>query len=181
MAEETEAEDVDATDEVDAEGEGEDQDAPKKKRRFSGKFLVLFVMLPLLILGGGGYFAADYFGFLGGAVESEEVAEAAPPKKALFYDLPEMLVNLNNQESRARFLKLKVSLEMTDEEVKPLLAPMLPRILDMFQVYLRELRPGDLEGSAGVYRLKEELLRRVNLSLRPRKVDRVLFREMLVQ
>jgi flagellar FliL protein len=59
--------------------------------------------------------------------------------------------------------------------------PYLPRILDAFQIYLRELRPADLEGSAGLFRLKEELLRRINLSVYPAKVEGVLFKEILVQ
>lgn len=180
-----EPEDKGAEEDVDGEavdGEGGEEGSSSKKRKLSGKFLVLFVVLPVLLLGGGGYFAASYFGLLGGGEpEAGEEVVAAPPKKVIFYDLPEMLVNLTSQDKRSRYLKLKVSLEMTDEEVKPLLEPLLPRLLDTFQVYLRELRTDDLEGSAGVYRLKEELARRINLSIRPKKIDRVLFREMLVQ
>jgi len=174
-------EDVDA-EAVDGEdGEDGEEGASSKKRKLSGKFMVLFIVLPVLLLGGGGYFAATYFGLLGGEPAADEEVVAAPPKKPIFYDLPEMLVNLTSQDSRSRYLKLKISLEMTDEEVKPLLEPLLPRLLDTFQVYLRELRTDDLEGSAGVYRLKEELARRINISIRPRKITRVLFREMLVQ
>ena len=59
--------------------------------------------------------------------------------------------------------------------------PMLPRVMDTFQVFLRELRPTDLEGSAGTYRLKEELTRRVNTAVAPGRITAVLFKEMLVQ
>ena len=54
-------------------------------------------------------------------------------------------------------------------------------MVDAFQVYLRELRKSDLEGSAGIYRLKEELRRRVNLAIYPAKIDSILFKEILVQ
>jgi flagellar FliL protein len=57
----------------------------------------------------------------------------------------------------------------------------MPRIIDNFQVYLRELRLDDLRGSAGIYRLREELLMRVNTAAQPVHVKDVLFREMLVQ
>jgi flagellar protein FliL len=57
----------------------------------------------------------------------------------------------------------------------------MPRIVDSFQVYLRELRVEDLQGAAGVHLLREELLTRVNASVKPVKVNDVLFREMLVQ
>jgi flagellar FliL protein len=57
----------------------------------------------------------------------------------------------------------------------------MPRIMDAFQTYLRELRPSDLEGSAGLYRLKEELTRRVNASIAPARINAVLFKEIVVQ
>ena len=61
------------------------------------------------------------------------------------------------------------------------MAALRPRIIDHFQVYLRELRVEDLRGSAGIYRLREELLARVNAAVKPTKVENVLFREVLVQ
>jgi flagellar FliL protein len=57
----------------------------------------------------------------------------------------------------------------------------MPRLLDTFQTYLRELRPTDLDGSAGLYRLKEELTRRVNASIAPNRINAVLFKEIVVQ
>ena len=57
----------------------------------------------------------------------------------------------------------------------------LPRIVDHFQVYLRELKPDSLKGSAGVYRLRQELLTRIAAAAYPLKAKDVLFREVLVQ
>lgn len=154
------------------------EEAPEGGGKLSGKVLVLYIGLPaLLVLGVGGYFAMSMLG----PTEEEQVAETQLEKQVVFYDLPEILVNLSQREERAQFLKIKVSLEVPDTSVSIALEPVLPRILDTFQVYLRELRADDIEGSAGVYRLKEELLRRVNLAIRPRKVDRVLFKEIIVQ
>ena len=90
-------------------------------------------------------------------------------------------MNLNTQGKQPRYLKLLVSLEIHDEGTTATLDKLLPRIIDRFQVYLRELRTEDISGSAGVYRLKEELLSRVNKAIEPAKVSDVLFREMLVQ
>ena len=59
--------------------------------------------------------------------------------------------------------------------------PLLPRVEDTFQVFVRELRASDLDGSAGVYRLREELLRRVNVAVYPAKVDAVLFKDIILQ
>ena len=63
------------------------------------------------------------------------------------------------------------------EQIKPA----MPRITDLFQTYLRELRSSDISGSAGLFRLKEEMLRRVNLAVAPAAVNTVLFREIVIQ
>lgn len=122
----------------------------------------------------------DPFGLRGG---NEKAAKhgAPAPQATYFYDLPEMLVNLNSAGERPSFLKLQVVLELRDPDAAHRLEPLLPRIVDAFQVYLRQLRVADLNGSAGMLRLKEELLRRVNLAVAPMTVEGVLFKEMIVQ
>jgi flagellar FliL protein len=100
---------------------------------------------------------------------------------AVFYDLPEMLVNINTAGRKRNFLKLRVSLELVDEADINIVENVLPRIVDNFQVYLRELRLEDLQGAAGMYRLREELLARVNAAVQPAQVKDVLFKEMIVQ
>jgi flagellar FliL protein len=154
------------------------------QKKFSGKKLVLFIGLPILLLGGaaGGVMMSGILGDIEPA-EPAHVEEKAPPgpAKTLFYDLPEMLVNLNSTGRRPSFLKIKVSLEITNETDVPKLDALRPRIVDNFQVYLRELRVEDLRGSAGVYRLREELLARVVTAVQPVKVRNVLFNEVLVQ
>jgi flagellar FliL protein len=92
-----------------------------------------------------------------------------------------MLVNINTAGRTKNFLKIKVSLELNNEADINRVENVLPRIVDNFQVYLRELRLEDLQGAAGVYRLREELLNRVNAAVRPAQVKDVLFQEMIVQ
>jgi flagellar FliL protein len=173
---------VDETEEEALDADQEEGGEPKKKK-LSGKVLVLFILLPLLIIGGGA--GGAYFAGVFDSPEpaEEEIAEQAAElnKKVVFYDLPEMLVNLNSGNSSSSFLKLGVSLELEDESVITDLELLIPRIMDNFQVYLRELRKEDLSGSQGVFRLKEELLMRINNSAAPIKVNDVLFKEMLVQ
>lgn len=184
-------EDLEAQDEIEDEDVGAEE-APKK--RFSAKKLVLFVVLPLLLLGGGGA-GLLFSGLLGGEEEPAEVVEAESqedldeegrdppdePRDIVFYDLPEMLVNLNSPGRQTSFLKIQVSLELGSAEAVPEVEAVLPRIVDNFQVYLRELRPEELTGTKGVYRLKEELLVRVNTAVEPVRVYDVLFKEILVQ
>lgn len=160
----------------DAEDEG-DKPAAKPK----SKLKLLMIAVPVLLaLAGGGYFGAAKFGLLGHRDDAHAEAAKAEPQQ-LYYDLPEMIVNLSATDKRAQFLKLKVALEAEDPATLERLKPVQPRLLDMFQTYLRELRSTDLEGSAGLFRLKEELMRRVNLEIQPSKINRVLFKEIIVQ
>jgi flagellar protein FliL len=131
-----------------------------------------------VVLLGGGSFGAYKFLF-----SHHETHEAAPMvKPAVFVDLPEVLVNLSNTGAeRTQYLKVKVVLELPDQLLMQQIQPVMPRVLDTFQTYLRELRPTDLDGSSGLYRLKEELTRRVNAAIAPNKVSAVLFKEIVVQ
>jgi flagellar protein FliL len=135
----------------------------------------------VLALAGGGYM----FMFKK-KPEAEDMAASsakAAQKKTAFVDMKEMVINITgaSAQERSSFIKMRISLEIADSKLVPDVQPLLPRIEDTFQVYMRELRPSDLEGSAGMFRLKEELLRRVNVALFPVKVDAVLFKELLVQ
>ena len=168
--------------EDDAEGEGEGQ--AKKKFKLPSKKLIVIVAAPLLLLllGGAG---AYFMGMIGGGSETAaapgQPGEKKKPEKTVFYDLPELLVNLNSSGRRTNFLKISVSLEVASESDVQKLEAVKPRIIDSFQVYLRELRLDDLRGSAGVYRLREELLARVAAAAQTVQVRDVLFKEMLVQ
>ena len=145
------------------------------KRKLPLKLIAIAAAGAVLVIGGG---TAAYMIF-GGSKPHADVAEAKP---AVFVDLPEVLVNLSNTTGdRTQYLKVKVVLEVPNQELMLQITPVMPRIMDTFQTYLRELRPTDLDGSAGLYRLKEELTRRVNTAIAPNKVNAVLFKEIIVQ
>jgi len=116
-----------------------------------------------------------------GEVDPAAGVIAEGPDGVTFYTLPDMVVNIQSADGRPTFLKLKLTLEMHDAELATTLQEEAPRMQDMFQGFLRELRPEDLAGSAGSYQLRAEILRRVNLVAAPGKVDAVLIEEMLVQ
>jgi flagellar FliL protein len=175
-----------------AEAEGGPQAEGDSEKKGSKKKLFILIGL-VVLLGLGGVTAAFFTGLmqplidlvLGQAAETTAEApqkqEVKAPETVVFYELPELLVNLNTGGGRrASFLKLRVSLELERAEEIATIEKVMPRIIDNFQVYLRELRMEDLKGSAGVYRLREELLTRVSAAS-PAKVRDVLFKEMLVQ
>jgi len=161
------------TAEADVEG-GADAAAPAKKKL--PIMLIAMVAAAVVLLGGG---AAAYF-FL--FATPKPAADHAAAAESFTFNLPPMTVNLNTDDGSApAFMKLTVALEVANEEVMADIQPRMAKVVDAFQVYLRELRKSDLEGSAGIYRLKEELRRRVNIAIFPAQVDSILFKEILVQ
>ncbi len=149
-------------------------------RKLPKPIILIAAAVGLLTLVGGGVGAAFFLGWFGGE-SAEDVALQQAQAPRFYYDLPELTVNLSNAEQRAQYLRISVALEIPNEEVANVLELNLPRVIDVFQTYLRELRVSDLEGSAGLFRLRHELQRRINLAIFPAEVDAVLFREIIVQ
>ncbi len=113
-----------------------------------------------------------------GAEGGAQVREG--PDGVVFYTMPDVVVNMQTAEGRPTFLKLKLTLELPDDHAIEELDPNMPRLQDMFQTFLRELRPEDLSGSQGSYQLRMEILRRVTLVIAPSKANAVLIEEMLI-
>lgn len=178
------------------EGEG----GPTKKK--PPMVLIAAGLGALLVLGGGGAGAllllkkppaADAAKAKPAKKKEEKKAEGGDAKKdanapvvkdgpdgVVFYTLPDVVVNMQTADGRPSFLKLKLTLELPDHDTADVLSPNMPRLQDMFQVFLRELRPEDLAGSQGGFQLRMEILRRVNLVIAPSKANAVLIEEMLV-
>ena len=150
--------------------------APRKSR---GK-LLLFIGLPVL-LGAGG--AGAWFAGLipGKAAEATSVAAAPATEKPVFVDMPDIVANLNAPGRRSSYIKLRSKLEVARAADARALQEAMPRLQDLFTTYLREVRPEELRGSAGTYRLREELMARASLAAPPAQVTDVLFVELLVQ
>lgn len=166
--------------EADAEVEaGEGGEVAAKMRGIPRRLLIIgaAALIVMLAAGAGLYF----FVFAGHSADAAKPVVAAAPDSFIF-SLPTMTVNLNDDGAPGdQFLKLTVALEVANEGVMKDIEPRMAKIVDAFQVYLRELRKSDLEGSAGIYRLKEELRRRINVAIFPAQIDGILFKELLVQ
>ena len=174
-------------------------DAPKK----GGKKKLLLIVAPVLVLllgGAGLWFSGILPGLLGSHAEDHaggehgkdehgkgehaaddkgkgEHAKAGPPA---YVELPELVANLNGSRKPA-YIKVLVRIEVPHQEDVDKVKAATPRLQDMFQTYLREIRPEELRGSAGTYRLREELIARANIAVAPGTVSDVLFTQMLVQ
>ncbi len=160
----------------------EEEGASAEKAPQGGKKKLIMIVggVVLLAAAGGGWFFLK-------KPSPEQIAAAEAAKNAKkpvsFIEMKDMMIGITggSQQDRQPIIKIKVVLETADAKISDEIKPLLPRVEDAFQVFMRELRPSDLEGSAGMYRLKEELLRRVNVTVFPAKIDAVLFKELLVQ
>lgn len=174
----------DEDDDIEEGGGGEDAAPPSSGGK--KKLLIIIIIVILLVLGG---LAGAYFTGLLDPVIKMIVGDSAATSEtvegevgsSVFYELPALTVNLNTAGRKARFIKIQVSLELENEEDKPKVEAVIARVMDNFNVYLRELRIEDLDGSAGMYRLREELLTRIRAAVAPVKVRDILFKEMLIQ
>jgi len=176
-------------DENETEGEapegGEAKQGFVKKILGNKKLLIIAAAALVLVLGGGGA-GAYFFLFSGSDGQPAKTASAKPdipivPPQVSFFTMPDMVVNIQTADGSPAYLKLSVALELVSDAEKPGLEALMPRIVDQFQGYLRELRVDDLRGSEGVVRLKEELLRRINVAAAPYRVRDVLLKQMIIQ
>ncbi len=155
-----------------------------KKLLGNRKLLIIAAAGLLVVLGGTGA-GLYFFVFAAPKADATRTANAEPipatPPQVAFYDVPNIIVNIQSADGSPAYLKLGTALELNSEDEKAGITALMPRIVDQFQGYLRELRIDDLKGSAGVLRLKEELLRRINVAAAPYRVRDVLLKEMIVQ
>jgi flagellar protein FliL len=158
----------------------ETTETPAKKGG-KGKLILLAVPVVLLLAGAGLWFSGILPHMLGMDKHEEHSAEAAKPVPPTYIDVPEMVANLNSNSHKPSYVKLSARIEVPKPEDAEKVKAALPRLQDMMQTYLREMRPEELRGSAGTYRLREELLVRANAAVAPAKVSDVLFTQMLVQ
>ena len=159
-----------------AEGVAEGADVPKPKGKLK---LIIAVVAVLAIVGGG---TTGFLLMRHGGEETQHAEAGSPMKPPVYVDVPDMLVNLIGLPGeRVQYLKVKLVLEVKEEKQSEAIKPTLPRVTDIFQTYMRELRASDLNGSAGLFRLKEEMTRRVNAAVSPNQVSAVLFKEIVIQ
>ncbi|HCR86154.1 MAG TPA: flagellar basal body protein FliL [Alphaproteobacteria bacterium] len=160
--------------ELQTEEGAEQAEQPKKSKK---KLLIIILAILLLVGGGAGVFLSGILHK--GGVEEKKTEDMV--EKIIYFDMDEFLVNLNNPGNQVSFLKTTITLELPNQASMKEVEEKMPRIRDTFQIYLREMRNSDLQGSAGLQRLRTELLMRINGIMDKGKVNKVLFKEIVVQ
>ena len=164
---------------AEAKGAEEAGEAEAKPRGSKKKLILLAAPLLLGGIGAGVWFS----GILSPKPPAAAAAEAEPQpvnRQPVFVTMPDITANLNAPGRRA-FIRVKSQVEVAGPADAAALQAAMPRLVDLFTTYLREVRPEELRGSAGTHRLREELIARANIAAAPARVTDVLFTEILVQ
>jgi flagellar protein FliL len=161
----------------------EEAASPPDAKSSGGRRKLILLGAPVLLVAaiGSGLWFTGILPRLLGLGHGQEKAESAKSTVPIYVDLPEMIVNLNSNPRRPSYVKLVARLEVTRQEDVERVKQVMPRLQDLFQTYLREMRPEELRGSAGTYRLREELIGRANVAAAPAHVSDVLFTQMMIQ
>ena len=150
--------------------------------------MIIGIIVGLLVLGGGGYYA--YINFFKEKpaeekpVDGEETKETAPVEKdvnlGMMFPLDPFVVNLAGSEGK-RFLKVTVSLELSTPEVNLELKENIQKITDSILVLLSSKAFEDVYSVQGKFKLKDEITTRVNRFLVVGHVKDAYFTEFIIQ
>jgi flagellar protein FliL len=168
-----------AAEETSKPDETPEQPEPAKS---GGRRKLILLAVPVALVGvSAGLWFSGVLPRLLGMQHAETPTDQPTPQKPIYVDLPELIANLNSSPQRPSYVKLTARLEVQKQEDVERVKAAMPRLQDLFLTYMREMRPQELRGSAGTYRLREELIARANLAVAPARITDVLFTQMLVQ
>ncbi len=166
-------------DDEDEEGEGRESKGTGKKKLI---LILLAVSLVLLsLIGAGLFFTGLLDPLLGIEEEVDPDAEDIAIQGQVFFKLEDFTLNLASEGKKSRFFKVGLTVVLMDEIGLARVEALAPRIQDNVINYLRELKPKELAGSAGFFRLRQNILLRVRAAVAPTVVTNVLFSTTLVQ
>lgn len=114
-------------------------------------------------------------------VDKGAVSPENDKKLLVFYDLPEISVQIKNAAGNREFAKLRLSIEIPSIDDAKTIEGLMPEISDAVIAHTIELTDEELSGADGLYWLKEELLYRINLITDPVKVSNLNFKNFEIQ
>ncbi len=156
---------------------------------------LILIVVGVLALAGGGYFAYTNFfqeeaveesaekdknGEEGGEGTDGENAEELPPGVGVMFTMNPFVVNLAGSNGK-RFLKVTATLELSSPEVNPEFEENLQKITDSILVLLSSKSFEDVYSVQGKFKLKDEITTRVNRFLVVGHVKDAYFTEFIVQ
>lgn len=155
----------------------QEPDAPKKR----SKLPLLIGVILALAGGGGGYYAVDtglLFGTEQHEADDENVYTDHEMPDVSFVAIDPIVVTLAAGD-RLRHLRFSAQLEVPPS-AKSRVEALLPRVVDVFNSYLRAVEIADLEDPTALLRFRSHLLRRAQLVLGDDAVRNLLIMEFVL-
>lgn len=168
--------------------EEKDTGSAEKPQKKKSKFKLILIILIVLILVGGG--AAAYFLFFKPkAAENtapQTVENVAVPKPAAtqkigpLYSFETFIVNLADPGG-TRYLKITMQAELDSDKLNEEMEMRKPQVRDIILTVLSSKTYAEVSTAQGKLTLKQEIIRRVNLTLTTGSVKSVYFTEFVSQ
>ncbi len=153
--------------------------------RKDNKKILLFLVPSLIVIG---VIVGLYFLFIPQSRNDENAAysiveseENDTKKITIFYDLPEIPVQLQSPDSQNAVVKIKINVELSKMEDIKTIESLMPQINDAVITHISELSLDEINGAEGLYWLKEELLYRLSLIAAPVKISNLNFKRFEIQ
>ena len=153
-----------------------------RKQKKSSLLIPIVIGVSILCIGAGaGFYFLKSPTKAKGADEHKKTEEEVNLMEITFLQLPEVIVNLKATKGKSAILKAQFVIELAGLSDKDPVDHIKPLIIDQFQSYLRELETSDLQGAAGLERVRQELQNRVSNLVAPVKIRQILFKDFLIQ
>ena len=151
--------------------------------------MIIGIIVGLLVLGGGGYYA--YINFFQEKPVEEKPAEGEEGKKeeapaeedlglGVMFPMDPFIVNLAGSEGK-RFLKVTIFLELSTPEVRLEIKENIQKVTDSILVLLSSKAFEDVYTVQGKFKLKDEITTRVNRFLVVGHIKDAYFTEFIIQ
>lgn len=152
-----------------------DDKIPIIEKKSNKKFILITLVCAFLLFVGSMVYKVMFSPYLSNT-------EGYSDHTVMFLTVDDITVNLRQGiDHDNAWLKVKISLEIHGKNNYDIALKMMPKIVDIFQTYLKELRKSDLDGSFGIYKIKDEMLLRINAILYPVKIEAILFQDFIMQ
>jgi len=156
---------------------------PKKPRKWGVLILALIVLTGaaaggvIFLLPGIIPNSLNFWGTNGAGKKEKETERRS---QGYIYSMDPFIVNLADQ-GRPRYLKIRMSIESQEMKVNEEYEKRLPQLRDTILTVLSSKSYGEISDSEGKKKLREEIIQRLNRSLRGFQVKTIYFTEFMIQ
>lgn len=157
------------------------EEAPAGGGKGKGKSVRLWLLGLLLALpaAAGGYYLTFAEPWRGDSAESAAPAAQAPATSDYAYVAIEPIVINLGARGHARMLRFSAQLEVAPGHTAEV-GRLMPRIVDVLNIYLRALEMHEIEEPAALIRLRAQMLRRVQIVTGAGRVNDLLVTEFIL-